>query len=277
MAVEKPQAKCQCLDLDKQPCIHLAIVNSLFCQHHQKCVPSPESGSEPKYEPEKFNKDPTLYKAFNCYSYAMNVVDRKLAEECKKNKGKDCRKLFQQPGALHGERDALNTEARRRCEVVIDLIKKDVPEVIETTFDAICPDGMSKIALVVDRGEDYHFYRRDQDDEGMKKYLETLGFKDRGVGLWSHKDGSNKIKRFDALGRPIFNPQTASRDYTVQGSDLNYEDFCGFFCVPRNHKIRLGQGGSRKATGGTRSARQAGLSWKDHRSQRQSRRRHRKA
>jgi hypothetical protein len=98
---------------------------------------------------------------------------------------------------------------------------------------------MSKIALVVDKGEDYHFYRQDKD------------------GMWSHKDGSNKVKRYDALKQPIANPELASRDYRWQGSDLNYEDFCGFYCVPRDPNIRLGQGGARKES-------LVGGSWTDH-------------
>ena len=89
---------------------------------------------------------------------------------------------------------------------------------------------MSKIALVVDPGEDYHYYRQDSD------------------GLWSHKDGSNKVKRYDAFRKNIANPKLASRDYRNQGSDLNYEDFCGFYCVPRYDEIHLGQGGSKKVS-----------------------------
>jgi len=80
---------------------------------------------------------------------------------------------------------------------------------------------MSKIALVVHPGEDYHFYREDDD------------------GLWSHKDGSNPVKRYDADGNLIWNPRTAARDYRKNGSYLNYKDFCGFWCVPRRRTITL--------------------------------------
>jgi hypothetical protein len=204
----------------------------------------------------------------------MNVIDPNSMSQCRTNNGKDCRGFFHQPGALGGQRYALNTEQRRTCEVVEKLMKSDVPTIIKTTFDAKCPAGMSKIALVVDKGEDYHYYRQDALDEGTEAYLRSLGFKDKGIALWSHKDGSNKVKRYDALKRPIFNPQTASRDYRWQGSDLNYEDFCGFYCVPRQTTVRLGQGGMRASGGslavhGKGSSRQrlsvAGLSWRDHR------------
>ncbi len=100
-------------------------------------------------------------------------------------------------------------------------MRLDVPELRRTTFKARCPPDMSKIAMVVDPGEDYHFYRQDSD------------------GLWSHKDGANKVKRFDAEGQPIINPRTAARDYRPRGSFLNYTDFCGFYCAPRRKRIKL--------------------------------------
>ena len=74
---------------------------------------------------------------------------------------------------------------------------------------------------LVDEDEDYHFYRQDPD------------------GFWSHKDGSNPVKRFDAEGKLIWNPQTAARNYRPKGSFLNYKDFCGFWCAPRRKTIKL--------------------------------------
>jgi hypothetical protein len=97
----------------------------------------------------------------------------------------------------------------------------DVPSIQRSTFKTRCPRGTSKIAMVVHPGEDYHFYRQDSD------------------GWWSHKDGANKVKRFDAEGEPIWDPQTAARDYRPRGSFLNYRDFCGYYCVPRRQPIRL--------------------------------------
>jgi hypothetical protein len=164
----------------------------------------------------------------------MNVIDPKLVTLCKKSNGSSCRQNFHQPGALNGDRFALNRTERRTCPVVEKLQKADVPGIQKTDFYSKCPAGKSKIALVVDPGEDYHYYRQDAD------------------GLWSHTDGSNKVKRYDALKRPIFNPETAARDYRWQNSDLNYEDFCGFYCVPRDAEVHLGRGG----------ASSAGLGWK---------------
>ncbi len=228
LVAQKPQPFCQCMDFQTQKgCRNLAIGKSLFCQQHQACPSSPRSGSEPKFDPLRYNGDAAIYKSHNCYSYSMNVLDRKLVELCrKKGENYSCRQNFHQPGALNGSRYALNAVERRACPVVEKLMIDDNPEVVKTDFYSKCPKGKSKIALVVDPGEDYHFYRQDSD------------------GMWSHKDGSNKVKRFDALKRPIFNPEYASRDYEWQGSDLNYTDFCGFYCVPRDHDIHLGQGGA---------------------------------
>ncbi len=99
----------------------------------------------------------------------------------------------------------------------------DVPDIRRTTFKARCRRGASKIGLVVHPGEDYHYYRQDKD------------------GWWSHKDGANPVKRFDAEGKPIWDPKTAARDYRPRGSFLNYTDFCGYYCVPRDRAIKLGR------------------------------------
>lgn len=231
----KPKDICQCINsVTQKGCQQEALNGSIFCEEHQGCPGSPRSGYEPKYEPERYNGDNTVYKSHNCYSYSMNVIDPKLVTLCKKANGSSCRQNFHQPGALNGDRFALNRTERRTCPVVEKLQKADVPGIEKSDFYSKCPAGKSKIALVVDPGEDYHYYRQDAD------------------GMWSHKDGSNKVKRFDALKRPIFNPETAARDYRWQNSDLNYEDFCGFYCVPRDADVHLGRGG----------ASSAGLGWK---------------
>jgi len=225
--VKKPKAVCQCYDQQTgKGCTHSPINGSLFCEHHQNCPGSPQSGNEPTLGAEYYNK-PSVRRCHNCYSYAMDVHDPKGEQLCKKYG--NCRNFFHQPGAKTGHRNALNKEERRSCPVVEKLMMGDVPEATKTTFNNKCPAGMSKIAAVVDDGLDYHWYRQ-------------LRTKKRSKTRWGHKDGSNKVKTFDALKRPIFNPELASRDYRWQGSDLNYEDFCGFYCVPRNHPVVLGRG-----------------------------------
>lgn len=160
----------------------------------------------------------------NCWSYSMNVVDPAQALQCAHDRTGKCEPLYHQPGGIHHRSNILQYEDARTCKTVAGLMRSDVPDIVPTSFEARCPAGTSKIALVVHPGEDYHFYRQDAD------------------GWWSHKDGANKAKRFDAEGRPIFNPQTAARDYRPRGSFLNYRDFCGFYCVPRRRTIKLSRG-----------------------------------
>jgi len=219
---KKPRAACQCYDEQTgKGCTRVPLEGSLFCAQHQNCPGSPLSGSEPIRDAKYYNK-PYVRKSHNCYSYAMFVHDPMGEQLCKKYG--NCRDEFHQPGAKTGHRNALNKEERRSCKVVENLMMGDIPEVTKSTFQARCPTGMSKVGAVVHKGVDYHWYRQDRD------------------GYWSHKDGSNKVKTFDALKRLIFNPELASRDYRWQGSDLNYEDFCGFYCVPRDRPIVLGRG-----------------------------------
>ena len=193
---------------------------TLFCPVHQNCEGSPESGSEPNYNPDKYNNDPRVQDVHNCWDYGMNVMDPEQLTQCD-GKGPMCEKYFHQPGGTKGLSGLLQKVDGRTCKVVDYLMRQDVPDIKRSTFKRRCPKGKSKIALVVHPGEDYHFYRQDAD------------------GWWSHKDGKNKVKRFDAEGQPIWNPKTAARDYRPNGSFLNYTDFCSFYCAPRRRTIKL--------------------------------------
>lgn len=184
------------------------------------CQPAPRSGDEPAYAPERYNQNPLIQKTHNCWAYGMDVLDPEQLTQCV-GKPASCRLMYHQPGGTQNKAKELRTEAGRSCAVVERLMLTDVPNIQRTTFKARCPRGTSKIAMVVHPGEDYHFYRQDSD------------------GWWSHKDGANKVKRFDAEGQPIWDPRTAARDYRPRGSFLNYRDFCGYYCVPRRTRIRL--------------------------------------
>ena len=201
------------------PCSQMALVNSIFCKTHQHCGGSPRSGAEPPYAPERFNNNPLIQDVHNCWDYGMNVIDPAQLNQCNGKVG--CEPRFHQPGGTKGLSKALLEARGRTCKTVEYLMQQDVPDIKRSTFKARCPRDTSKIALVVHPGEDYHFYRQDAD------------------GWWSHKDGANKVKRFDADGEPIWNPKTAARDYRPRGSFLNYKDFCSFYCAPRRKTIRL--------------------------------------
>jgi len=108
---------------------------------------------------------------------------------------------------------------------MVARILGDNPDVRMTTFESRCPDGTSKIALVVDPKEDYHFLRQDSNM------------------LWSHKAGARPVKNVDAVGRTIWDPQLAYLNYTNADSSLNYSIFCSYLCVPRIKKLYLLPGG----------------------------------
>lgn len=185
------------------------------------------SGSEPEYQPERYNGSKIVQDTHNCWAYASNVLDPNQLTQCD-GKGPSCQLMYHQPGGTKGRSKELQYADARSCPKVTALMREDVPDLKKTTFTRKCPRGFSKIALVVHPGEDYHFYRQDSD------------------GWWSHKDGANQVKRFDAEGKPIWNPETAARDYRPRGSFLNYTDVCGFYCMPRDHEIHLARGGYRR-------------------------------
>ena len=201
-----------------------ALQESLFCHKHRRCRGSPQGKYDPTSNTDKFNKDPRVTETQNCYTFAVSdEVDPVLAQQCD---GKiNCDPQFHQPGGKNKHAYLLRSSAGRACKIVERLVKSDVPDMTLSSFEARCPVGMSKIALVTHPGEDYHFYKQVKHRKTRKS-------------LWLHKDGGNPAKNYDADGLPIFNPEFASRDYRP-GSFLNYSDFCGFYCVPRTHPNRL--------------------------------------
>ena len=76
---------------------------------------------------------------------------------------------------------------------------------------------MRKIAVIVDAKQDYHFLRLDNNH------------------YWSHKPGATDVTNVDATGRLIWDPQLAVFNYP--DSNLNYENFCGYLCIPASHEI----------------------------------------
>lgn len=197
------------------------------------------------YDPDKYNQYPIVQATHNCWAYGMDVLDPAQLTQCD-GKGPSCQLLYHQPGGVNGHANSLRKAEGRTCGVVERLMREDVPELQPSTFEAKCPAGSSKIAMVVHPGEDYHFYRQDAD------------------GWWSHKAGATKVTRLDAEGRRIWNPRTAKRDYRPR-LPLNYTDFCGFYCAPRRKTVRLARGGGRsrdrgrdRSRGRTSSARVPG-------------------
>lgn len=210
---------------------------------------SPLSGWEPNYEPEKWNKRNEISDTHNCFSYAMNVNDPKQIAKCAGKKV--CNAPFHQPGAAAGYR-GFDADKPKTCPNMIMRILGDNPHIRMSTFEKKCPPKTSKIALVVDQSDDYHFLRQDSNQ------------------FWSQKSGARPVTNLDASKHRIWDPQLSDSNYTDNDSVLNYDVFCGYMCVPRDRPLFLktnGGGGKRKG-GVSHRARKGGISRRSSRSSR---------
>lgn len=228
---------CQCpKNADEDPCKNPVVKGTLFCKDHQDCK-APELSDEMPYRPELYQPwDIKL--SHNCLAYALRVLDKNAIQHCRTSK-KNCRNEFKQPGNQSGNRNGLSKDSRLKCPIVEAMLLKDYPTIQKSTFYKPCPRGFRKIAGVVDKGNDHHWYARHSNGETEEEY-----------GLWDHKSGELDVTTRDAQGQLIFNPRQAARDYTKKNrSNLNYEDFCGFYCVPvppRGQPVTIEEGRHRR-------------------------------
>ena len=186
-----------------------------FCKEHAdgKCARISPLSDELPYAPSQYNKFPGIKEAFNCFAYAFGLFMLPNKKGCNVN---SCPISFHQPGYKSGHPTWSNSEKDgKRCPDVISRIIGDVNSVSMCHFTDKCPKGMRKIAVIVDAKQDYHFLRLDNN-----RY-------------WSHKPGATDVTNVDAEGRLIWDPQLASFDYPE--SKLNYENFCGYLCIPAGH------------------------------------------
>ena len=210
-------------------CPHPPLPGSAFCQHHKDTCSygSPLSGYEPRYDPKLWNNKKELRETHNCFAYAMNIIDPKQIMNCLSSE--DCG--FHQPGAASG-REGFSSSMPKTCPDMLTRILGDNPSIKRTTFLEKCPARTSKIALVVDEDEDYHFLRQDAD------------------GWWSQKGGAKPVVKVDASNRPIWNPELADHNWTNASGKLDYDRFCGYMCIPRKIKnvdlrLKISTGGRR--------------------------------
>jgi len=169
------------------------IINKKF---KGKFLFSPLSGSEPTFNPKKWNIKPNIKNNHNCYSYAFNQI-------YSHRKGKA------QPGYFSGYKHIEDNEYN--CENFRKRLKKDNPSMYLTSFEQPCLKGFNKGFMALDPKEndqDYHFYREDD-----SKY-------------WSHKPGRTDITDIDASGKKITNPLIANRNYNY----FSYSEPCFFYC-----------------------------------------------
>jgi RHS repeat-associated protein len=155
----------------------------------------PVLGSPPNYDPALWN-DPRYMDVNNCYSYA---VDDPVAFPQ--------RTFTPQPGNAGGSplRDVTVSDVTQAA--IADGLRYLGPALSPTT--SVAP-GEHVVALVVDPGKDYHWYRQNPN------------------GTWSHKRGITEVRNVDASNRRIVNPNTADRNY----GRTNYREWGGYFAVP---------------------------------------------
>ena len=213
--------KCQCL----RACIEPAMPGLQFCRTHMNTCPrsSPLSGFEPRYEPRRWNSKRALRETHNCFSYSMNINDPRQIKQCI-DETENCEAPFHQPGSPSGYRP-FSSKKLKTCPNMVARIIGDNPDIRMSNFESRCPPNTSKIALVVDPSEDYHFLRQDANM------------------FWSHKAGARPVKNIDAAGHIIWDPQLAFLDYSSADSILNYRIFCAYLCVPRTKSLFLLPGG----------------------------------
>ena len=160
---------------------------------------------------DSFNKDLYLRESHNCYSYFLNLKSKEAYDLCKKNykTEKMCRRS--QPGyASH--HPTLKTEDFN-CPNIMKRTLSDNPYIFQSSKDFDCGPDYYKGALVVAPKRDYHYYRLNDEK------------------IWSHKPGYKPSTYIDAKQQIITDPEKADRNY---GDTLNYKDFCGYMCIPKN-------------------------------------------
>ena len=146
----------------------------------------------------------------------MNVNDPRQIQKCVDEE--DCEAPFHQPGTPSNY-PAFSSKKPKTCPNMVMRLLGDNPDLKMTTFDKKCPPRSSKIALVVDPSDDYHFLRQDSN------------------GFWSQKSGARPVTNLDASRHEIWNPQLCDLNYQKSEGVLNYDVFCGYLCVPRTSAL----------------------------------------
>ena len=216
------KTQCQC----SLSCKRRTMKNVPFCIDHIDMCPriSQMSGYEPDYDPHFWNSQYPIKETHNCFAYAFNVNDTKQMKKCE---DENCDGPFHQPGMASGY-PRFKSSKPKTCPNMMARLLGDNPQVQMTTFEEKCPAGTSKIALIIDENEDYHFLRQDAN------------------GFWSHKPGARKVTNLDASSKHIYDPALANYNYKSKDSYLNYDTFCSYMCVPRITPVRIKTGGSKK-------------------------------
>jgi hypothetical protein len=235
--------KCACIDYDKKGSIYInyehgkkcnnnVLPGTDFCSKHQDCMKFAQTfvnNYELQYNPEEWNKVQNVKESHNCYTYFLDNKIKPLKQKCQSlidNKKEDkCSDLKPQPGDFYLLVNTGSLDKKERnytCKDMTEKILNDNPSIQKSKFDAKCPSGSYKGAMVVDPGNTFHFYRQNADS------------------TWSHKPGVLNVTNTDASGDKIYFPHTANRNYKENKTNgINYTDFCGYYCIPRKGRVNI--------------------------------------
>lgn len=143
----------------------------------------------PPFDPGKWNNDPTVRQHNNCYNYANDKITNSFA----------------QPGRGSGL-----TFSALTCSDVGAAAQRDGQIPVASATSTLAQGHF--IALVIWPGQDYHWYRLDNN------------------AMWSHKPGQTPARNTDNSGHLISSPESCDRG--------PYTDFCRYFhCIPANTHI----------------------------------------
>lgn len=138
----------------------------------------------PKENTNFWNSKPSLKSNNNCYNYSTNRITNDFA----------------QPGDASN-----NIYTELTCDDVQKSAASDLGLEPTSFFEFTTASDFTLIALVMDPGEDFHWYRRDNNN------------------TWSHKAGTSAATTLDNKRQPIKSPETADRG--------PYTEFCGYFKI----------------------------------------------
>ncbi len=194
------------IDPDGMQCVAMKAVMGSSCSgtgnftDALKITTTKYVAQAPQYSPQNWNDGgsrddgKTVQGNTNCYAYVCNV------------KGPFQGRYGAQPGEKAG------SPLTSANQITVPEIRR---RAIADGLSTVPLPNSHKVFLVVDPGNDYHWYRLDSN------------------GLWSHKPGSTKVTNLDASGRLITNPETADRNYGA----VNYTDNGGYLWVPEDFNL----------------------------------------
>lgn len=168
----------------------------------------PLSGSEKPNNCGTYNSVDWLTHS-NCYTFALYIFENPIT-------GSSFEGIGVKPGEIAGspisDADLANAETAKAA--IVAAVKRDCvawggsgSDFYEVSENTMVPSGYFKVALVLNPGHDFHWFRQVSDMEGA----------------WCHKLSANRATKLDDNGDTIFCPS----DAVING----YTDFLGYFAV----------------------------------------------